>query len=244
MTLVCGGIPTRVVSPLYGWITYQFNHVDFPHWAGNIIAIISSGLSLDLGFTPTIILILGGGIAGALAHTLPYTGLPLFRRTRPAPSLFTALLQDTQTLATSILENRPPPPPLTAALISARQPKTLVGASSAAFALLGADLVRGVGGVMGAIERVRGTRAGSWARDREMEGFREAVWVAGAKAVAVVTEVVWILEGGRAWGLSGGGGERIVAHGAHLGGFAFGVVFMVLWEWVVGQGRGKRKWQG
>ncbi|KAJ3036762.1 hypothetical protein HDV00_002424 [Rhizophlyctis rosea] len=98
----------QVLTPLWTIFTHMFHHVDIGHWLGNIYAMFQSGLTLDLGFTRTTILLIGGAISGALAHIFEWTLLTpflttisdLFHPTPPSQIPQPTLLEDLATDAT------------------------------------------------------------------------------------------------------------------------------------------------
>ncbi|KND02457.1 uncharacterized protein SPPG_02921 [Spizellomyces punctatus DAOM BR117] len=214
----------KLLSRKESIVGHLFHHVDIAHWFGNTYAILSSGYFLDLGLIKTLVLIIGGGVTGAVTHILEWTiktgpiPIPLVQSEPEPTSLLSDIVTDAQNLFTSIFTTTAPAPLRTPERLLPPSTYSLCGASAAAYALTGAEIAA----ILWAVKEAWGRKGRSRIGDRDR--VRKLIVVALGRLVAVVAQVVASMEPGRR------DGPLIIGHGAHLGGFLFGFIVMGFWQ--------------
>ncbi|KAJ3279965.1 hypothetical protein HK104_001028 [Borealophlyctis nickersoniae] len=219
------------------------------HWLGNTYTLISTSLSLNLGFLRTTFLILGGGITGALSNILENV-----IRHSPSPrsssnSLISDIAADVEDIARGAyrwmagektddgggvlsgvetlrtLQN-----------ISSKMPLivTLCGSSAAGYALLGAEVYVTVSNIVGHRRKLMQEVRSNHMTREEKEERRD--WYLHHVAFGVVRLVAIGGQVGSSWEgdcrTEGSEGSKVaIAHSAHLGGFMFGGTVMWLFGW-------------
>jgi membrane associated rhomboid family serine protease len=141
----------QLLSPPHTLMTYLFHHYDLNHFLGNFYSIASSAYVLDLGLWKSVVVFVGGGMAGALSHMLE----SLYTRTKPMVIQMAEISPMVQTMKDYIMDplliHFPHSPilqwlesQLMVPTLQIQKPQvqvfSLVGSSAGAYALMGAEL--------------------------------------------------------------------------------------------------------